>query len=241
MPKKNKNDNTPENEDDDEEYRDAEDKWEGFHFTRLTCISFLTLIIMIVALILDNLSVWGKQRTCTFLECSQGTCTNCQGTSGCGGDYCNYDSCEANGVCGWRTGRTKWVKEEGATFCPGCSDSTYCVDGDDENWTSEFNFGDLCRNHEVDDGDNDDKDDDACMAVDGGNVYIAFTIFAIIFNLFTLCLIAPRMILSITYICCCINAKSQHAKSQIYYNTQYIVEINQYFHVIFAMKRLIYF
>lgn len=191
MSSKNKNDNSGKNEDDDEEYRDREDKWEGFHFTRLTCISFLTLIIMIVALILDNLSVWGKERKCTFFECDQGTCTNCQRD---GGEFTNYPRCEANGVCGWRTGRTEWIKEEGSgSFCPGCSDSTYCVSGDDNNWKSEFNFGDLCRNHEVDDGDNDDKDDEACMAVDGGNVYLAFTIFAIIFNLFTLCLIAPRM------------------------------------------------
>ncbi len=81
--------------------------------------------------------------------------------------------------------------------CPSCSANTFCVESTEKssttevatgtidvtNWDSEFNFADLCK----------DDDDDACMAMDGGNVYLAFTIFAIIFNLFTLCLIAPRM------------------------------------------------
>lgn len=192
----NKNTNeTQENEDDDEQYRDPEDKWEGFHFTRLTCISILTLIIMIVALILDNLSVWGKQRECTFQECAAGSCS-C-GSQDSGGVYENYPVCEANGQCGWRTGETKWIRPSPSSpGCPSCSESTYCVlssekTGDDgtSNWDSEFNFRDLCSNHLVDG----EKDDDACMAVDGGNVYLVFTIFAIIFNLFTLCLIAPCM------------------------------------------------
>jgi len=49
-------------------------------------------------------------------------------------------------------------------------------------WESEYNFKTLCTEYD---------DDEACMAMDGGNVYIAFTLFAIIFNLFTLCLIGP--------------------------------------------------
>ena len=197
MSSKNTNDTTNNNEDNDEEYRDREDKWEGFHFTRLTCISILTLIIMIVALILDNLSVWGKERKCTFQECATGDCS-CGSQSGPNNAYENYPECIANGECGWRTGSTKWVKPNGFPICPGCSDSTYCIDGSQStnddgtitNWESEFNFRDLCQNHLV----NGEKDDDACMAVDGGNVYLVFTIFAIIFNLFTLCIIAPCML-----------------------------------------------
>ena len=188
MSKKNKND-TADNEDDDEQYRDPEDKWEGFHFTRLTCISILTLIIMIVALILDNLSVWGKERKCTWQECSQGSC-DCGSIQG--NDYERYPVCEANGQCGWRTGETSWIRPSPhSPGCPSCTNTTYCasskpIDSEGtQNWESEFNYNDLCQDHD---------DDDACMAVDGGNVYLVFTIFAIIFNLFTLCIIAPRML-----------------------------------------------
>eukprot|EP01084_Bolivina_argentea_P086691 156667_1 len=195
MPKKKKDTD----ESNDEEYRDKADRWSGFHFTRLTCISILTLIIMIVALILDNLSVWGKQRKCTWYECSQRQCS-CGGQSQ--GEYEHYPTCEANGQCGWRTGYTKWITPDPhSPGCPSCSTSTFCVsdsvktsttssaigDIDVASWDSEFNFADLCK----DDNRDDDQQDNACMAMDGGNVYIAFTIFAIIFNLFTLCLIAP--------------------------------------------------
>eukprot|EP00483_Globobulimina_turgida_P003622 UN03628 len=182
-----------EDQDNDEEYRDRQDRWSGFHFTRLTCISILTLIIMIVALILDNLSVWGKNRECTWFECAQSQCS-CGSQSGDAFDH--YPTCEANGECGWRTGYTKWIQPAPASpGCPGCSDGTYCVEGSAKssssgnawesavvNWDSEFNFAHLCK---------DNDDDDACMAMDGRNVYLAFTIFALIFSLFTLCLTAP--------------------------------------------------
>mmetsp|Transcript_7014 Transcript_7014/g.11563 ORF Transcript_7014/g.11563 Transcript_7014/m.11563 type:complete len:324 (-) Transcript_7014:400-1371(-) len=176
--------NTNENEDDDEEYRDPENKWEGFHFTRLTCISILTFIIMIVALILDNLSTWGKERPCSWEEWQYGFCNQASW------DPDNRPTCTGQGQCGWRTGVTKWISPAEARqgiapngYCPACTDANYCVGGSvgDSSWTSEYNFADLCK----------DKDDEACMAMDGGNVYIAFTLFALIFNCFILCIIAP--------------------------------------------------
>jgi len=195
------------NEDDDEQYRDRQQKWEGFHFTRLTCISILTLLIMILALALDSLSVWGKRRVCTKDECQSSRDPTCQGTCGAfitaDGDYEFHPSCEGNGECGWRTGRTKWIQPDPSSpGCPPCADypggltctsfststpspsSTPTPQTSVTNWESEFNYVDLC-----------DEDSDAfegaCMAKDGGNVYLAFTIFAIIFNCFILCIIAP--------------------------------------------------
>eukprot|EP01084_Bolivina_argentea_P091019 163909_1 len=194
MSNNNRDDN---NEDDDENYRDPEDKWSGFHFTRVTCVSILILVVMIVALILDSLSVWGKRRKCSYWECQEGYC----GFANCGGDidsctdcedtnenvqccryseddgsvdYTNKPTCEANGDCGWRVGTTKWIWG-GHPDCP-------TPPGSSNSWTETFNYADLCY---------DDDDDEACMAMDGGNVYLAFTIFAIIFNAFALCIIAP--------------------------------------------------
>jgi len=185
------------NEDDNEQYRDRAQKWEGFHYTRLTCISILTLLIMFLALILDSLSVWGKRRQCTKDECGTSPARNgCSGDCGAfvSGDYEFHPTCEGNGDCGWRTGRTTWIQPDPSSpGCPACTDANGCVESststsDSEfidiitNWESEFNYADLCA---------DDDDDEACMAMDGGNVYLAFTIFAIIFNMFTLCIIAP--------------------------------------------------
>merc|ERR1712228_909348 len=168
---------------------------------RLTCISILTLCIMIAGLILDNLSTFGKDRECTYEECATGAARG--GCSGCGSlidsgfAYEYYPVCEANGACGWRTGFTKWIKPSPSSpGCPSCASAKNCIESsreivtDDDNsfvstveqFDSEYNYADLC---------NDDDDDEACMAMNGGNVYIAFTLFALIFNLFTLCLIAP--------------------------------------------------
>eukprot|EP00485_Elphidium_margaritaceum_P016850 CAMPEP_0202725750 /NCGR_PEP_ID=MMETSP1385-20130828/184261_1 /ASSEMBLY_ACC=CAM_ASM_000861 /TAXON_ID=933848 /ORGANISM="Elphidium margaritaceum" /LENGTH=382 /DNA_ID=CAMNT_0049391955 /DNA_START=52 /DNA_END=1201 /DNA_ORIENTATION=+ len=183
------------NEEDDEQYRDAENKWEGFHFTRLTCISILTLIIMLVALFLDNLSTFDKIRTCTFFECSQGLCNGCGGISG--SDYEHYPTCQGKGFCGFRTGESSWIKPyPHSPNCPSCSATNTCLEDTNEfhqtpsdpyisqveQWDSEYNYGKLCRNND---------DDEACMAYDGGNTYLVFTFFAIIFNIFTLIIIAP--------------------------------------------------
>lgn len=193
---------------DDEEaaehnYKDPADKWEGFHFTRLTCLSILTLLIMIAALFLDNLSIWGKRRTCSSAECSvsvanDGCNPNCGAFSD--GSYEYYPTCEANGQCGWRTGKTSWIQPSpSAPNCPSCTDGNWCVSESTStpapssdsyieytiNWESEYNFKTLCKDYD---------DEEACMAMDGGNVYMAFTLFAIIFNLFTICLIGPRML-----------------------------------------------
>jgi len=182
-----------------DEYKDPADKWEGFHFTRLTCVSILTLLIMIAALVLDNLSIWGKRRTCSFAECNisgdQGCSPNCGDSSD--GSYEYYPTCEANGQCGWRTGKTSWIQPSpSAPDCPSCSDDTFCVSEETStpsptsdsyidsttNWDSEYNFKTLCIDYD---------DDEACMAMNGGNVYMAFTLFAIVFNVLTICLIGP--------------------------------------------------
>ena len=192
------------NESDDDEYRDKAETWSGFHFTRLTCISILTLCIMIAGLILDNLSTFGKERECTFEECAVGACQGCgsliTSSSGSSYEYQGNNFCEANGACGWRTGFTSWIKRNPSSpGCPSCPSAKNCIESSREFTTSdwadsveqfdtEFNYAELCR---------DDDDDEACMAMNGGNVYIAFTLFAIIFNLFTLCLIGPRMNASI--------------------------------------------
>ena len=201
MPKKGKV-SFDDNDDDDRQYKDPADKWEGFHFTRLTCVSILTLLIMIAALALDNLSIWGKRRTCSSAECSvstgNGGCSPYCGAFTNGEGYEYYPTCEANGKCGWRTGSTSWIQPSpSAPDCPACSDDTFCVSSETStpapssdtvtsytvNWESEYNFKTLCTEYD---------DDEACMAMDGGNVYIAFTLFAILINCFTLCLIGPR-------------------------------------------------
>eukprot|EP01084_Bolivina_argentea_P297401 512348_1 len=153
---------------------------------------------MIAALILDNLSVWGKERKCTWTECKQNSCGNCGSESS--GDFEYYPRCIANGQCGWRTGFTLWIKPFPGypTGCPGCSDGVGCVESSLEtteypdnplidrkiSWRSEFDYAELCN-------DNPKRNEGACMATNGGNTYIVFTIIAIIFNIFILCIIAP--------------------------------------------------
>lgn len=54
------------------------------------------------------------------------------------------------------------------------------------NWESEYNFKTLC---------NDYDDEAACLAMRIGNVYMAFTVFAIVFNVFAICLMVFCMLI----------------------------------------------
>lgn len=89
------------------------------------------------------------------------------------------DSCRADGDCGWRSGSTNWV-DGGMSKCDGPT-------GTADSKTISYNYETLCEN----------GSDDACLALDAGNVYLIFTIFAIIFNSFTICIIVPRVFICV--------------------------------------------
>ena len=194
-----------------------EQKDEVLHLFRFICLSILTLIIMTASLATDNLAFWSKQRSCSNAECSVDTSKG--GCSGYCGDYHHTNDtyehppeCIAHGKCGWRTGKTSYTQpsDSDSNFCPSCQGDS-CVysntmyddwdriswDPHNQNngpragvyWDSVYNFENLCALY---------GDEAACTAMRFGNVYIALTLFAIGFNVFTVCLMTSCMLISFT-------------------------------------------